>query len=193
MWGIEDGEKLGPDLEHDHSVTALAVAEAPGRPAVMVSGCADASLWTWEVDSGLPLVGALHGERQIAAVAATYTNGGLIVVTVGKGDNFVRKWGLLGADPGPPRLTGHEGDVTAVAVAGLAERPVIVTAGEDRTVRVWDLMSSALITDPMPVPGIVRAIACFDASGPRAVIAGDDVLAVVGWEPSLSSKPLESL
>lgn len=185
MWDIEDGGWFSPDLEHKQSVTALAAAAAPGRPTVMVSGCADATLWTWDVDSGRPLGPTLRGSlRQIAAVAAAHTDDGLIAVTACKDDNIVRKWGLLGADPGPPRLTGHEGPVTAVAIAGPAERPVVVTAGEDRTVRVWDLMSSAPIVDPMPVPGTVRAIACFDAAGTRAVIAGDDVLAVVDWGSS---------
>lgn len=185
MWDIGNGAQAGPALKHDQWVTALAAAAAPGRPAVMVSGCADATLWTWDVDSGRPLGDALRGSvRQIAAVAAVHTDDGLIAVTASKGDDVVRKWGLLGADPGPPRLAGHEGPVTAVAIAGPAERPVVVTAGEDRTVRVWDLMSSAPIVDPMPVPGTVRAIACFDASGPRAVIAGDDVLAVVDWGSS---------
>jgi hypothetical protein len=36
--------------------------------------------------------------------------------------------------------------------------------------------------DPMPVPGLVRAIACFDDDGPGAIVAGDDVLAVVRWD-----------
>jgi WD40 repeat protein len=184
MWDLQDGRRLDSGrAEHDKSVTALAAAAAPDRPAAVVSGSADTTLRVWSVDSGQRIGPIVRGnERQITAVAAAYVDDGLIAVTARKGDGVVRKWGLLGADPGPPRLTGHEGPVTAVAIAGPAERPVVVTAGEDRTVRVWDLMSSEPVVDPMPVPGIVRAIACFDSGGPSAVIAGDDVLAVVRWD-----------
>ena len=54
-------------------------------------------------------------------------------------------------------MTGHNGPVTAVAISGSSERQVVVTASEDRTVRVWDLVSSAPLLDPMPIPGTVRA------------------------------------
>jgi WD40 repeat protein len=164
-------------------VTALASVQSPGRSAVVLSGSADATLRAWNLDP-FQRIGSVvrwHG-RQIAAVAGTHADDGLIAVTAYLGDPVVRKWGLLGADPGPPLLTGHEGPVTAVAIGGPAERPVVVTASEDRTVRVWDLLSSTQVVDPMPVPGTVRAIACFDDAGPSAVLAGDDVLAVVRWD-----------
>ena len=185
IWDIQDGHRLADgDAGHDKSVTALAtVAVAGRRPAVVLSGSADTTLRVWGVDSGQRIGPVVHGDgRQIAAVAGVYTDDGLIAVTACAGDPVVRKLGLLGADAGPPRLVGHQGPVTAVAVGGPADRPVVVTASEDRTVRVWDLMSSTQVVDPMPVPGTVRAIACFDADGPSAVIAGDDVLAVVHWD-----------
>jgi hypothetical protein len=184
MWDVQDGRWLNPDLPRlDRSVTALATVQPPGRAAVVLSGSSDSTLRAWSPDRiqriGLPV----HGPgRQIVAVAGAYADDDLIAVTAYAGDPVVRKWGLLGADPGPPLLAGHERPVTAVAVGGAVERPVVITAGEDRTVRVWDLLSSTQVVDPMPVPGIVRAIACFDDDGPSAVIAGDDVLAVVRWD-----------
>jgi WD40 repeat protein len=185
MWDIQDGKRLDSGrAEHAKSVTALAAVTAPDRPAVVVSGSTDTTLRVWSVDSGQRVGSIVRGSRrEITAVAAAYTDSGMIAVTARREDWVVQKWGLLGErDPGPPTLTGHEGPVTAIAIAGPPERPVLVTASEDRTVRVWDLLSAELIVDPMPVPGTVRAIACFDADGPSAVIAGDDVLAVVRWD-----------
>ena len=197
IWDLQDGRQLGHDLVgHDRPVTALGAAVAPDGRTVVVSGSEDTDLRVWDVDSGAPIGSTFHGlQRQIVAVAATYVGDSLIAVTGCKGDGIVRKLDLFGADPNPKpqELTRHDGQVTAVAISASAERPVVVTAGEDRTVRVWDLTSSALLLDPMPVPGTVRAITCFDASGPHAIIAGDDVLAVVRWGPSLRWAWLRSL
>ena len=186
IWDLQDGRQLGRDLAgHDRPVTALATAVAPDGRTVVVSGSEDTDLRVWDVDSGEPIGRTFHRhQRQIVAVAATYVGDNLIAVTGCKGDSVVRKWDLFGADTKPQELTRHDGQVTAVAISESAERTVVVTAGEDRTVRVCDLTSSTPLLDPMPVPGTVRAIACFDVSGPHAIIAGDDVLAVVRWGPS---------
>jgi WD40 repeat protein len=186
IWDLQHFARLGKDLVgHHRPVTALATAAAPGLRTVVVSGSEDTTLRIWDVASGDPIGRSFRGHRrQITALAATYADDSLITVTSCKGDGVVRKWDLLRADPRPQELIGHNGPVTAVAISGSSERRVVVTASEDRTVRVWDLMSSAPLLDPMPIPGTVRAIACFHGSGPGAIVAGDDVLAVVRWKLS---------
>lgn len=189
IWNLRNGQRLGSDLVgHERAVTVLAAAAAPGRGTV-VSGSEDASLRVWDLDAGRQVGKTFRGyERRITALAATWVGDSLIAVTACRGEAVVRWCDLLAAVPRPGELIGHDGPVTAVAAFGDPQRPLAVTASEDHTIRVWDLIASAPLRvqgqdlGPMPVPGTVRAIACFDDAGPSAVIAGDNVLAVVRWD-----------
>jgi WD40 repeat protein/biotin carboxyl carrier protein len=60
-------------------------------------------------------------------------------------------------------LAGHLQPVRAVAVTKDAKRPLIVSAGEDRTVRVWDRLEGQKAVLPHDVA--VRAVACTPVGG----------------------------
>jgi WD40 repeat protein len=51
----------------------------------------------------------------------------------------VRVWDLTTGTPLGDPLTGHTGEVSAVAAAEVDGRPVVISGSNDRTVRVWDL------------------------------------------------------
>jgi hypothetical protein len=57
-------------------------------------------------------------------------------------------------------LTGHTDTVTGIAYSRLGERPIAVTGGDDRTVRVWDLEAHAPYGAPLRHDTPVRAVAC---------------------------------
>ncbi|MEU4863159.1 hypothetical protein ACIG0C_31815 [Kitasatospora aureofaciens] len=73
-------------------------------------------------------------------------------------------------------LTGHTGEVNAVACTTLDGIPAAVTASADTTVRVWDLRTSQTIGDPLiGHTGRVTAVACSMLNGmPAAVTASAD-------------------
>ncbi|MEU2058030.1 caspase family protein [Streptomyces bungoensis] len=70
-------------------------------------------------------------------------------------------------------LLGHTAGVIAVACVTVKNRPVAVTGSHDRTVRVWDLETGRLLSDPLPVASSWQcAVACTTVNGvPVAVIA----------------------
>ena len=64
----------------------------------------------------------------------------------------MRVWRLADGTPVGEPLTGHDGDVTAVAVGALPDRtPVIVSGGGygDGTVRVWRLADGIPVGEPL--------------------------------------------
>jgi hypothetical protein len=73
-------------------------------------------------------------------------------------------------------MTDHTGGVSAVASTVLDDRPIAVTAGLDRTVRIWDLTTRTPIGDPLTGhTDAVRAVACTVLDNrPIAVTAGLD-------------------
>ncbi|MFF5304857.1 caspase family protein, partial [Streptomyces sp. NPDC013161] len=74
-------------------------------------------------------------------------------------------------------LTGHTGSVWVVAVAQIEGRSHAVTAGNDSTVRVWDLEAGAERTALSGHTGSVSAVAVAQIDGrPHAVTAGSDAV-----------------
>ena len=73
-------------------------------------------------------------------------------------------------------LTGHTDGVRAVACTMVDGRPVAVTAGDDRSVRVWDLATGTPVGEPLTGhTDSVRAVACTVVDGrPLAVTGGYD-------------------
>jgi WD40 repeat protein len=73
--------------------------------------------------------------------------------------------------------------VTAVACAQLDGRPIAVTSGQDRTVRIWDLTTGIPISGPLVGhTDSVTAVACTQLDGrPIAVTSGRDHMVQV-WD-----------
>jgi WD40 repeat protein len=94
---------------------------------VAVSGGYDATVRVWDLAHGTPIGEPLTGhdveprlhpfQRGVTAVAIGELEGRPVVVS-GGGDGTLRVWDLERGTIGEP-LTGHEGQVTAVAVGEL--------------------------------------------------------------------------
>jgi WD40 repeat protein len=80
-------------------------------------------------------------------------------------------------------LTGHDGEVTAIAAAELAGRPVIISGGSDRTIRVWDLATGACHGDPLTGhAGAVRSVTTAWLDGNPVIISGSSDQTIRIWD-----------
>ena len=81
------------------------------------------------------------------------------------------------------QITGHKGQVLAVAAAELDGRPVVISGGGDETVRVWDLATGTPIGGPFTGHrGNVRTVAAAELDGRPVVISGGADETVRVWD-----------
>ena len=81
------------------------------------------------------------------------------------------------------QLTRHDGSVRGVAVAELGGRPVVVSGGDDQTIRVWDLATGTPVSDPFTGhEDMVRAVAVAELDGRPVVVSGGDDATVRVWD-----------
>ncbi|MEU1466290.1 caspase family protein [Streptomyces sp. NPDC005727] len=98
-------------------------------------------------------------------------------------DSWKPRWATAGpALPGAllDTLLGHTAGVIAVSCVRVNDRPVAVTGSHDRTVRVWDLETGRVLSDPLPVASSWQcAVACTAVNDiPVAVIGDSDGVGV---------------
>ena len=176
VWRLADGTPVGEPLTgHRGDVTAVAVGALPDGTPVIVSGGGDWTVRVWRLADGTPVGEPLTGhDGAVTAVAMgalpdrtpVIVSGITPVFSPGGGrpiSSTVRVWRLADGIPAGEPLTGHRGDVTAVAMGALPDRtPVIVTVGGygAATVRVWRLADGTPVGEPLTGhDGAVTAVA----------------------------------
>jgi len=160
------------------------VADRTVIDAVAVQFSADHSAHpTWRVASALTSAGyLLHDLRLSRDIALTLlasflrtTNEPEVIdqlrhIALEQGEGFDVRWATSDASPAPEDAdAGHIGAVTGVAVHG----KLVVSCGEDGTVRVWDLASRRQIHSYRGHTGWVFATA-ISADGEVVASGGDD-------------------
>ncbi|WP_089104175.1 caspase family protein [Streptomyces hyaluromycini] len=100
---------------------------------------------------------------------------------------FTRPWHSLWASwqaPHPHQIIGrHDGRITAIAVGRLDRRTVAISAGEDRTLRTWDLVSGRPMNLVIRQPAAtVQAIAMIELDNRPLLVTGGDDATVRVWD-----------
>ena len=183
-WRLADGTPVGEPLTgHSDSVNAMAVGALPDGTPVIVTGGGDGTVRAWRLADGTPVGEPLtgHGDSVNAMAVGALPDGTPVIVT-GGGDG--RSGVAAGRrHPGRKPLTGHSDSVTAVAIA--PDGTWLVSAGRDRTVRIWGPATGAEQARLVGRSGWVSAVA-FSLDGRRLASAGDDGTVRI-WDLALAA------
>jgi len=140
-----------PLLSHEREVLTIAFRDMSGTNCagdseLLVAGCLDYSFWVWDIDNNSVLrrVQTAHGHVHSVAFS---TFGNFTVSGHEKG-NIVVSDVYTGTTM--RTMTGHTSFVKAVAMLPRSDEGTIVSAGQDGSLRVWELKSKPnSIVSPM--------------------------------------------
>ena len=159
LWDPVANHRLDGPLRHGDRVLAVTFGPVGASgTAPLATSSDDGSVCVWD-----PLTGALVGRAShrgvVGALAFGSADGRVLLATAGA-DSTARLWDVSGlswnavdeavltAVAGP--LWGHTGAVRALAFGQVGTRTVLVTGGDDLTVRVWDPRGH--VTQPWCLP-----------------------------------------
>ncbi|MGW8328873.1 caspase family protein [Streptomyces sp. NPDC055897] len=183
VWNLRDESERAVFSGHVGRVgvaAGLVVAER----LMLVSGGDDRTIRLWDVATGQEKRRMDGHTGAVRALACAEIDGEPLIASGGS-DGSVRLWDLSGSAPARTGragrrsgeravLTGHSGEVNTVAFAELDGVPVVISGGDDRTVRIWDVRRQeqrCLFSGDM---GWVRAVACMTLGGRSVVVCGTD-------------------
>jgi WD40 repeat protein len=172
LWDADGRELAAPGTAHIAQIRAVVVGRLAGRDVIATVGL-DGQLIVWDVDCRpLLTVRPEHGGK-LEALAIRRVGGRPLLAAAGGGDHSVTVWEWADGGLQVSRcLVGHTGYVRGIAIGRLAGRDVIATAGDDRTVRVWDPAGGDDIVIDLLEPPTAVAIddgVLFAATGPSVV------------------------
>ena len=171
---VRSGKHVIPAIgAHAAPVAAVAVTKLRGAP-VIVSASFDCSIRFWDLD-GHEVIEPLYHDDAVTALAVSETTGGPLLVS-GSRDQSVRCWAMsdTGACSCWAESGAHRGWIRALCAGSLAGTGVVVSAGADGELRVWDVERGLPLGAPLVGhDGWVSAVVI--VPGPEVIVsAGQD-------------------
>lgn len=171
-------EACEPLPDHANVVLAVTTAKAAHR-SLVISGSRDGHVRIHDLDAHAnPDLGALWPPvdidtgQQVASLAVAESSNGRLSVVVGGEDGAVRVLELRDGTAVSVRWwPASQGAVSAVAVGQLEDKHVAFTGTTESLVQAWDIETGRAISEALPTPGPVRAMA-YQAKPPRLLIGG---------------------
>jgi len=137
---------------HNHFVSDVVIS-SDGQFAL--SGSWDATLRLWDINSGVCTRRFVGHTKDVLSVAFSSDNRQIIS---GARDKTVKLWNTLGECKHTIVEDGHSEWVSCVRFSPSTQAPVIVSAGWDRLVKVWQLSNCKLRTNLQGHTGYLNTV-----------------------------------
>ncbi len=165
LWQADSGERIGQPLKHPQSVNAVALSP---DGTLAATGCDDQRVRFWRLATGKLTVPPTALWGLVTCVA--FNHDGKVVMA---GTDDSRAGNLVDVATGqriyPP--CQHRDEVSAVSWS--SDGKLFLTAGRDRTARLWQYLGAHSLGSRLQHGGDVTAVA-FDPTGQTLVTASKD-------------------
>merc|ERR1740117_2773452 len=169
---------------HSHFVQDVAIS-SDGQFAL--SGSCDSTLRLWDLNSGTTTRRFVGHTKDVLSVAFSADNRQIVS---GSRDRTINLWNTLGQCKYTIQEDGHKEWVSCVRFSPNLQIPLIVSAGWDRVVKVWNLNHCKLRTNLMGHTGYVNTVTV-SPDGSLCASGGKDGVAML-WDLN-EGRPLSTL
>jgi len=189
VWNLtREEEKYGVPQKrltgHSHYVSDVAIS-SDGQFAL--SGSWDATMRLWDLNTGLTTRRFVGHSKDVLSVAFSADNRQIVS---GSRDREIKLWNTLGQCKYTLSEEGHKEWVSCVRFSPNLQTPLIVSAGWDKAVKVWNLTQCKLRTNLVGHSGYVNTVTV-SPDGSLCASGGKDGVAML-WDLN-EGKHLSSL
>lgn len=179
VWAPLTGTPRAVCWGHDGPVTAVAV-----EGGMIASGGVDGTTRLWSLDGGQPLATVDEAEQPVTALTfITEDETRMVAAAVGDGDIRVREIHTdAPAVSAVAVLRGHGAAVAALATVPTSYRPLLVSAGSDRTIRMWDPITGQALHHVRSSIGQLHRVCVAPVADGMLIAASDDNGNVATWD-----------
>lgn len=178
LWDSGTGAARGAIAGDTADVRCLAFGVLAGR-RVLAGGDVHGRIRLWDPAGGVQLAGLSTGGQGVRTVAFGVVDDAT-VVAAGLTDGGVLLW--YPATGRHQRFSGHSGTVLALAFGELSGKPVLATAGDDRTVRIRSLRTGETVAKLVGHHSRVLALIFSVVHGRRTLSTASDDGTVRLWD-----------
>jgi guanine nucleotide-binding protein subunit beta-2-like 1 protein len=157
---------------HNHFISDLALTTDSGKRLFILSGSWDGSLRLWDYQKGATTLRFANHTKDVLSVAFSADNRQIVS---GSRDRTIKVWNTLGQCKYTfqGKENGHRDWVSCVRFSPSADVPVLVSAGWDKLVKVWDMKTLQCKFNLVGHQGYVNTV-CVSPDGTLCASGGKD-------------------
>lgn len=136
QYGVPSKRLVG----HNHFISDLALTIDSNKRLFILSGSWDGSLRLWDYEKGASTLRFVNHTRDVLSVAFSADNRQIVS---GSRDRSIKVWNTLGQCKYTftAKDNGHRDWVSCVRFSPSVQAPILVSAGWDKLVKVWDMQN----------------------------------------------------